>query len=44
MGIAAPNINFDDAEIEGDGVEVRFQDGNVWTIIADLSVLGDDFD
>ena len=43
-GDSSPSINFDDTEIEGDRVEVRFQDGSVWTIIADPSVLGDDFD
>ena len=41
---SSPNINSDDTEIEGNGVEVRLQDGSVWTIIADPSVLGDDFD
>lgn len=38
------NINIDDIETNGDGIKIRGLDGSEWTIIADPSVVGDDFD
>ncbi|MDE7327215.1 MAG: hypothetical protein K2N63_13230 [Lachnospiraceae bacterium] len=40
----SPDTNFDNTQGKGNGVEVRFKDGNVWTIFIDPSLLGDDFD